>query len=589
MVRIDTTRRARSATEREAILAEPVFGESFTDHMVTMTYRDGQWGEMRLGTFGDLTISPAALALHYGQSIFEALKAYAYDDGRIALFRPSANAARMRTTAERIAMPALPQGAFELACGLLAHADRDWVPRADGAALYVRPFMFASEPHLSVRPANEYLFAVIASPVASYFGSGMRAISVAVETHDVRATVGGTGSVKFAGNYAAGFAAHGRAGRSGHDQVLWLDSHEHRWVEELNAMNVMFVWNGSDGPILTTPPLSGTILEGITRDALLTLARSSGFAAVVEEPTSIDGIVEGASDGSLLEMFACGTAAVIAPIGRLTVGGDEVVIGDGEPGPMTMALRRSLFDLQYGRADDPHGWMVAVTDLLDGYGIDPDALTGAGPVTESGPIAESGSTTTPEESPTDSSRVTFSLATDTDVAEVTALVQSAYRGDESRQGWTTEAGFLEGQRVDEDMVREILDEPDPIILLARVDGRLVGCCELRPHEGDDAEADDPGGVAVPSAYLGMFAVDPTIQASGLGRVILGAAEDRVRELWGARRLVIWVIGVRRELIAWYERRGFGLTGGTEPFPYDDERFGVPLRDDLEFVELEKML
>lgn len=377
MIRIELNDRPLAAGEREAILESPVFGGTFTDHMVTMRYRDGRWGQMRLGPFGDMTISPAALALHYGQSIFEALKAYAHADGGVALFRPSANAARMRTTARRLAMPDLPDGAFELACALLAGADADWVPRAEGAALYVRPFMFASEPHLSVRPADEYVFCVIASPVASYFGSGIRSISVAVETDDVRATVGGTGSVKFAGNYAAGFAAHRRAGRAGHDQVLWLDSKEHRWVEELNAMNVMFVWDRPEGPVLSTPPLGGTILEGITRDALLELARGSGFADVAEEPTAIDSVLRGCRDGSLLEMFACGTAAVIAPIGRLALRGEDFVVGDGSPGAMTMALRGALMDLQYGRSPDPHGWMVRVTDLLSDVGIDPDTLGAA--------------------------------------------------------------------------------------------------------------------------------------------------------------------------------------------------------------------
>lgn len=393
-VSIDLNQRPLPVAERDAILAAPVFGQSFTDHMVTMTYSDGHWGPMALKPFGDIALSPAALALHYGQSIFEALKAYAFDDGRIALFRPSSNAERMDVSARRIQMPPLPEGAFELACALLAEADSDWVPRADGAALYVRPFMFASEPHLSVRPADEYIFAVIASPVASYFGTGMRAISVAVETQDVRATPGGTGSVKFAGNYAAGFAAHGRAGAAGHDQVLWLDAVEHRWVEELNAMNVMFVWRGDgDGdPVLSTPPLAGTILEGITRDALLCLAGSAAaggaggaggddpagspmFSRVVEEPTSIDRVIEGAGDGSLLEMFACGTAAVIAPIGALMMGERRHTIGDGQPGHYTLALREMLLGVQYGRAADAHGWMVPTADVLRGNGIDPAALT----------------------------------------------------------------------------------------------------------------------------------------------------------------------------------------------------------------------
>ena len=192
-----------------------MFGEAFTDHMVVMRWADGEWGALELQPFAPLSLSPATLALHYGQSIFEALKAYALADGSVGLFRPDRNAARMAMSAERIAMPALPDGVFEQACQLLVDIDRAWVPTADGAALYVRPFMFGSEPHLSVRPANEYLFVVIASPVASYFGPELRAITVAVETSDVRATPGGTGAAKFAGNYAAGFAAHGQRGCRG--------------------------------------------------------------------------------------------------------------------------------------------------------------------------------------------------------------------------------------------------------------------------------------------------------------------------------------------------------------------------------------
>jgi branched-chain amino acid aminotransferase len=265
-------------------------------------------------------------------------------------------------------MPALPDGVFEQACQLLVDIDRAWVPSADGAALYVRPFMFGSEPHLSVRPANQYLFVVIASPVASYFGPELRAITVAVETSDVRATPGGTGAAKFAGNYAAGFAAHGRAGAAGHDQVLWLDAVEHRWVEELNAMNVVFVWDRDGRTVVSTPPLTGTILEGVTRDSLLAVtadavdAAGSGVDELVVEATSIEHLQAGAQHGTLLEAFACGTAAVIAPIGRFVHDGDELVIGDGRPGPVTMDLRRRLLDVQYGRAEDPHGWVVRVPD-----------------------------------------------------------------------------------------------------------------------------------------------------------------------------------------------------------------------------------
>lgn len=357
--------------QRRSILAAPVFGQAFTDHMVVMRWADGAWGPLELGPFAPLELSPATLALHYGQSIFEALKAYALADGSVGLFRPDRNAARMAHSAERIAMPALPDGVFEQACALLVDVDRDWVPTEDGAALYVRPFMFGSEPHLSVRPANEYLFVVIASPVASYFGPQLRAISVAVETSDVRATPGGTGAAKFAGNYAAGFAAHGRAGAAGHDQVLWLDAVEHRWVEELNAMNVVFVWDRDGRTVVTTPPLTGTILEGVTRDSLLAVLDdvvaegvagddSAGIDEVVVEPTSIEHLHAGALHGTLREAFACGTAAVIAPIGRFVHEGEGLVLGDGQPGPVTMDLRRRLLDVQYGRAEDRHGWVVRV-------------------------------------------------------------------------------------------------------------------------------------------------------------------------------------------------------------------------------------
>jgi branched-chain amino acid aminotransferase len=366
--RISPSDHPLSREAREAILEGPVFGESFSDHMVSMRWADGGWGPLELGPFAPLSLSPATLALHYGQSIFEALKAYSLADGSVALFRPTRNATRMASSAARIAMPSLPDGAFEQACELLVGIDREWVPTQDGAALYVRPFMFGSEAHLSVRPSHEYLFVVIASPVASYFGAHLRAISVAVESRDVRATPGGTGAAKFAGNYAAGFAAHGRAGAAGHDQVLWLDAAEHRWVEELNAMNVMFVWERSGRRILSTPPLGGTILDGVTRDSLLRLAEDAVGAAAPSGPidevrveaTSIDDVVAGSRDGSLREAFACGTAAVVAPIGSFHVEGRAVQVGDGTPGPVTIELRQRLLDVQGGRVEDRHDWLRRV-------------------------------------------------------------------------------------------------------------------------------------------------------------------------------------------------------------------------------------
>jgi branched-chain amino acid aminotransferase len=356
--------------EREAILAAPVFGEVFTDHMVTMSYRDGEWGPLELQPFAPLALSPATLALHYGQSIFEALKAYSLPDGTPALFRPDQNAARIGMSARRIAIPELPEGAFELGCSLLVEADRAWVPRADGSALYVRPFMFGSEAHLAVRPAHEYLFVIIASPVANYFGARLSAITVGVEANDVRATPGGTGAVKFAGNYAAGFAAHGRAHAAGHDQVLWLDSVEHRWVEELNAMNVVFVWSRDGRTVLTTPPLTGTILAGVTRDSLLALGEDEPMVDEVhEERTSIEMLRAGVADGTLVEMFACGTAAVISPIGTVADGEDLLKVGTGDTGAVTIALRRRLLDVQQGVAADTRGWLTPTADVLRAAGV----------------------------------------------------------------------------------------------------------------------------------------------------------------------------------------------------------------------------
>lgn len=392
-VRIQLNPRPTDAAERDAVLERPVFGQSFGDHMVTMAWQDGGWGPLELVPFGPLQLSPATLALHYGQSIFEALKAYRAPDDSVSLFRPSTNAARFAISASRLAMPTLPEGVFELACALLASADRDWIPSGHGAALYVRPFLFASEAHLSVRPAREYRFVVIASPVASYFGDHLPAISVAVETADVRATPGGTGAVKFAGNYAAGFAAHGRAGDAGHDQVLWLDATERRWVEELNAMNVVFVWDRDGRTVVTTPPLTGTILEGVTRSSLLQLAADAADAAdaaiaatgeqfgdgerideVREEPTAIEQVWSGLADGTLREVFACGTAAVVVPIGSLVADGEPRRVGDGQPGPVTAALRRRLLGVQHGTDPDFHGWLAPVERLLVDGGVDPARL-----------------------------------------------------------------------------------------------------------------------------------------------------------------------------------------------------------------------
>ena len=336
--------------------ADPGFGQSFTDHLVVAHHRDGAWSEPELVAFGDLTFSPAAMALHYGQSIFEGLKAFRQPDGTVALFRPDENAARFDRSAARMAMPALPDGTFVRACLDLVTADDRFVPDGAGHSLYLRPVMMATEAALGVRPANEYLFTVLASPAGSYFPHGVTPITVWVADRFVRAVPGGTGAVKCAGNYAASLAAKAEAARQGCDEALWLDAVERRWIEELSGMNVVFVERSGSGVALVTPPAEGTILDGVTRKSILDLAVRAGIGAV-ERPIAIDEVI----DGRLVEAFACGTAAVIVPIGGVVSGGRTTAVAGGEPGPTTLALRQQLVDLQQGRVPDPFGWLHPVS------------------------------------------------------------------------------------------------------------------------------------------------------------------------------------------------------------------------------------
>ena len=300
---------------REEILADPGFGRHLTDHMVTARYAAGAWSPLALEPRTDLALSPAAMVLHYGQAVFEGLKAYRQPDGSIALFRPYENAARFNRSAQRMAMPALPVELFVDACRTISQADIDWVPTRSGQSLYLRPFMIATEPHLGVRAAQELLFCVIASPVDTFFPGGVRPISVRTADTAVRAAPGGLGAAKCAANYSASLLTKLAAKSDGFDEVLWLDAVEHRYVDELCGMNAFIVRDGE----LVTPPLSDTILDGITRASLIELARSMDIT-VREEPIAVDEWVAGAQRGTVTEAFACGTAAVIAPIGRLTTG-----------------------------------------------------------------------------------------------------------------------------------------------------------------------------------------------------------------------------------------------------------------------------
>ncbi len=350
----------RSATERAQQLEDPGFGRYFTDSMFVARYRVGEgWVDARLTPYGPLQMDPSAAALHYAQSIFEGLKAYAQPDGSVATFRPESNAARFARSAARLAMPQVPDQAFITAVDALVDADRDWVPTGPDQTLYIRPYMLAVEPFLGVRPAHEYLFIVIASPAGAYFPRGVHPVSVYLSEDYIRAAPGGTGDVKCAGNYAASLLAQEQAIAAGCDQVVWLDAVEKRYVEEMGGMNLFFVLGSGADAELVTPELTGTLLPGITRESLITVARELGHT-VTERRFSVEEWRAGVADGTVTETFACGTAAVITPVGEVKARTGDFTVGDGEPGPLTMQLRAHLLDVQHGRVADTHGWLHRV-------------------------------------------------------------------------------------------------------------------------------------------------------------------------------------------------------------------------------------
>ena len=339
---------------RPGLVADPGFGKVFSDHMVTIDWTEGQgWHAATLGPRQPIPLDPAASVLHYAQEIFEGLKAYRLADGTMALFRPDANARRFNASARRLAMPELPEDLFIAAIRQLVTIDADWFPSVEGGSLYLRPFMIATEAFLGVRPAKEYKFIVIASPAGNYFKSGAPAVSIWVSDY-TRAAPGGTGAAKCGGNYAASLVPTAEAFAQGHDQVLFLDAVEHKWVEELGGMNLFFAM--ADGRLIT-PPLTGTILPGVTRDSLLQLAAEEGLN-VSEEPYSLDQWRADAASGALLEAFACGTAAVVTPVGKVAGRDGEFTIGSGGPGQITQKLRARLVAIQRGEAPDRHGWVL---------------------------------------------------------------------------------------------------------------------------------------------------------------------------------------------------------------------------------------
>lgn len=343
---------------RAALIADPGFGTVFSDHMVVIDYDEakGGWQTPVIGPREAIALDPAASVLHYAQEIFEGMKAFAHADGGLALFRPEANAQRFNASARRMAMPEISEAMFLAAVREAVQADAKWLPPIEGGSLYIRPFMFASEAFLGVRPAKQYKFIVIISAAGNYFKKGVNPVKIWVAQDYVRAAPGGTGAAKTGGNYAASLVPQAQATAQGCDQVVFLDAIEHKWVEELGGMNLFFVRD--DGSVIT-PPLTGTILPGITRDSLIAMLREEGLD-VREEPYSIDQWRAEAESGHLLETMACGTAAVVTPVGTVASPDGEFHIGAGGIGQMTAKMRERLVDIQHGRAPDPHGWVMRI-------------------------------------------------------------------------------------------------------------------------------------------------------------------------------------------------------------------------------------
>ncbi len=345
-----------SDANRVEAIADPGFGKVFTDHMIVVEYDEakGGWHTATRGPREAITLDPAAAVLHYAQEIFEGMKAYRHPDGSLALFRPEQNARRFNDSARRMAMPEIPEELFLESIRELLAVDGQWMPDVDGGSLYLRPFMFATEAFLGVRPAKQYKFMLICSPVGGYFKSGHDAVKIWVSKDYTRAAPGGTGAAKTGGNYAASLVPQAQSIENGCDQVVFLDAVEKKWIEELGGMNLFFVMD--DGSVVT-PPLTGTILPGITRASLIQLLREEGLN-VREEPYSIQQWQDDAVSGKLIETMACGTAAVVTPVGQIIGDGIDFTIGSGSAGQITTKLRDTLTGIQRGTVADTHGWVV---------------------------------------------------------------------------------------------------------------------------------------------------------------------------------------------------------------------------------------
>jgi branched-chain amino acid aminotransferase len=355
---VDRRADVRPDAEREAVLANPGFGVHFTDHMVTATWRKGEgWTEGKVTAYGPITLMPSAAVLHYAQEIFEGMKAYRHEDGSIWTFRPEANAARMARSARRMTLPELPEEDFLGSLRALLEVDHAWVPAYDGSekSLYLRPFMYASEAFLGVRPAAEVTYSVIASPAGAYFAGGLKPVRLWLTKDVSRAGRHGTGAAKCGGNYASSLAGQLEGIEQGCDQAVFLDAETETNIEELGGMNLFFVTRDDK---LVTPALTGSILEGVTRDSVLELAKDFGLTPE-ERAIPVAEWIDGVSSGEVREVFACGTAAVITPVGELVWAGGSAPSTAGEGGgEVTRAIRQRLLDIQYGRAEDTRGWLT---------------------------------------------------------------------------------------------------------------------------------------------------------------------------------------------------------------------------------------
>lgn len=332
------------------------FGQVFTDHMFMMEYSPGKgWHNGKIVPYAPLQMEPAAAVFHYAQEMFEGLKAYKTKEGKVLLFRPDMNAKRTTNTNERMCIPHVDEDLFVEAVKAVVDVDKDWIPEKKGTSLYIRPFIIADEPFLGVRPANHYLFMVILSPVGPYYEGGLSPTKIYVEDEYVRATNGGTGFAKIGGNYAAGMKSQEKAHDKGYEQVLWLDGVERKYVEEIGTSNAFF----KIGDEVITAPLTGTILPGITRDSVINLLKQWGVK-ISERRITIDEVFDAGKSGTLTEMFATGTAAVISPVGELSWKGEKIIVNNGEIGSLSQKLYDELYGLQIGEITDTMGWTLEV-------------------------------------------------------------------------------------------------------------------------------------------------------------------------------------------------------------------------------------